>query len=56
MIFPLAGLVIGALLGAWRAGKHGGTNADRVHWALAHGVAFAILGLFAAIVVSRLMV
>ncbi|PIE10436.1 MAG: hypothetical protein CSA72_07950 [Rhodobacterales bacterium] len=55
MLFPLAGLVIGAIFGAWRAGKRGGTGADKVQWAMVHGILFGLIGLFGVIALDRAM-
>ncbi|MGR3591719.1 MAG: hypothetical protein ACU0B9_09895 [Limimaricola soesokkakensis] len=54
MILPLTGLVIGAILGAWRARRHGGGAADMAQWGAAHGVALGVVGLFLLLLVSRL--
>ncbi|MGX9847005.1 hypothetical protein [Limimaricola litoreus] len=54
MILPLTGLAIGALLGAWRARRHGGGAADMAQWGAAHALALGILGLFLLLLLSRL--
>ncbi|WP_334064303.1 hypothetical protein [Limimaricola cinnabarinus] len=54
MILPLTGLLIGALLGAWRAKRHGGGTADMAQWGAAHALALGILGLFLLLLLSRL--
>ncbi|MBQ1203699.1 MAG: hypothetical protein IIX61_07875, partial [Loktanella sp.] len=46
MIYPLSGLLFGAVLGAWRARRHGGKTADMVQWAVAFAIILGILGLF----------
>ena len=53
MILPLAGLLIGAALGAFRARSHGGNGRDMAQWATAMGILGAIVGLFVLILVSR---
>ncbi|GGL74609.1 hypothetical protein [Wenxinia marina] len=55
MILPLAGLVLGALIGALRARAREGRTADLLQWAAVHALIGALLGLFALIFVSRAM-
>lgn len=45
----LAAFILGCLLGWVRAGRRGGTIADRVQFALAHGIPLALLTLAALI-------
>jgi len=56
MIYPLSGLVVGALLGAFRAKRRGGTAKDIAQWAAAFGILFALVGLFVLIFVQRSVV
>jgi hypothetical protein len=56
MIYPLAGLILGAIIGAWRARARGGKPADMVQWALVHGLILGLAGLFAAILLTRAMI
>ena len=51
----LAALVLGAGLGAWRAKKRGGNRLDIAQYAAAHGIAFALLGVFATLILGRLV-
>ncbi|MDO5606468.1 MAG: hypothetical protein Q4G25_15035 [Paracoccus sp. (in: a-proteobacteria)] len=48
-----------AALGFWlgwvRAARAGGNRKDRWQWALAHGLALALVGLFATIFIERAM-
>ena len=53
MILPLGGLVLGALLGAWRARGAGGTRLDLLQWAAVGGILGALIGLFVLIGISR---
>lgn len=53
MIFPLGGLVLGAILGAVRARLRGGKTADMVQWAAVHGMMLGVVGLFVLIFVLR---
>lgn len=55
MIYPLAGLVIGAVTGALRARARGGRTADMVQWAIVHALILGLAGLFAAIILTRWM-
>jgi len=49
----IAALIIGAAIGWWRAGKLGGTRADRLQYGAAHALAFAVLGIFLTILIAR---
>ena len=49
MIGALIGLLAGAALGWERAKRRAGTRADRVQWALAHGIPGAIIGFIVSI-------
>ena len=53
MIFPLIGLLIGALLGAAGARRQGGKQLDLLQWAVVGGIIGGILGLFVLIVIER---
>ena len=53
MILPLAGFVIGALLGAWRARAAGGRRLDLAQWAVVGGIIGALIGLFALVGLAR---
>jgi heme A synthase len=53
MIFPLAGMLFGAIVGAWRAKSRGGNRLDMLQWAAAFATIFALIGLFALIFVER---
>ena len=46
--------IIGFALGWLRAGRVGGNTKDRVQWALAHMLAFLLLGLFATLIIDRM--
>lgn len=48
-------IVLGALLGDLRARRAQGNVKDRLQYAAAHALAFAILGLFATIFIDRAM-
>ncbi len=53
MIYPLAGLLIGILFGAFRAKRRGGKTFDLLQWAAVFGMIFALIGLFAMIYIDR---
>jgi hypothetical protein len=53
MIF-YAAIVIGALVGYVRAARRGGNLFDRLQYAGAHAIFFAIIGLFISIFILRM--
>ncbi|WP_368188162.1 hypothetical protein [Aestuariibius sp. HNIBRBA575] len=53
MIFPLGGLIIGAILGAFQARRKGGKTADMVQWALVGAIILGIIGMFALVLIDR---
>ncbi len=53
MIF-IAAIIAGAIIGWTRAARRGGNRLDRLQYAIAHAIFFAILGLFATIVYYRM--
>lgn len=55
MIYPLAGLVLGASLGAWGARRRGGKRLDLLQWAAAGAIMGSILGLFVLIFLLRVL-
>ncbi|WP_196778350.1 hypothetical protein [Thalassorhabdomicrobium marinisediminis] len=56
MIYPLGGLILGALLGAYRARAQGGKLADILQWAAVFAMIFGVIGLFIAVILTRLAV
>lgn len=54
MPLALAGVLIGAIWGARRARRRGGTRADLIQWALVHALALGVLGLFVALTIYRM--
>ena len=54
MILPLGGLLIGALLGAFRARSKGGKAADLAQWAAVFGMIGGVIGMFALIIITRM--
>lgn len=53
MIYPLGGILIGAVLGAFRARRQGGTGLDMAQWAAVYGILFGLIGLFVLIFIER---
>jgi hypothetical protein len=53
MIYPLGGLLIGAILGAVRAKMKGGTGLDMAQWSAVFAIIFGLIGLFVLIFIER---
>ena len=53
MIYPLAGIVIGAVVGAVRAKMRGGKTLDMLQWAAVFAMIFGLIGLFALVLIER---
>lgn len=53
MIYPLGGLLFGAILGAVRARMRGGKMLDLLQWAASFGLIFGIIGLFLMVFLLR---
>lgn len=53
MIYPLAGLLIGAVTGALCAKMRGGKALDMLQWGAVFAMIFALIGLFALIFIER---
>lgn len=51
----IAAIIIGAALGWRRARQLGGKTSDRVQYAASFAVVFALIGLFATIIVDRMI-
>jgi hypothetical protein len=50
----LAGVVLGAVFGAWRARQRQGNRLDMAQWGAVYAIVFGLLGLFATIALGRL--
>jgi hypothetical protein len=50
----LAGLVLGALVGAGVARRRGGRPLDQAQYAAGYGIAFGILSVFLTIAIARM--
>lgn len=55
MIFPLAGILLGAILGAFQAKRKGGKTMDMLQWGSVLAIVFGLIGLFILIYVDRSM-
>ena len=53
MIYPLSGLVIGAILGAFGAKRRGGKVLDLLQWGAVLAIIGAIIGLFTLVMIER---
>jgi hypothetical protein len=53
MIFPLTGMFLGALVGAYRAKARGGKPFDLLQWGAVFAILFGIIGLFLLIIIDR---
>ena len=53
MIYPLGGLLFGAVLGAFRARQRGGKPADMAQWAAVFAMIFGVIGMFIAVIITR---
>ena len=51
----IAALIAGGAFGAWRARRLDGSGFDIVQYALVHAILFAILGLFATLLIDKLL-
>lgn len=47
--------LIGALIGGSRAKKRQGNRLDIAQYAVVYGIAFAIIGLFATVIIERMI-
>jgi len=53
MIFPLSGMLIGAIIGALRAKSKGGKGKDMLQWGAVFAIIFGLIGLFILIFLQR---
>lgn len=53
MIYPLGGLFLGAVLGAFQAKSRGGSLADMAQWAAVFAMILGVIGLFIAVIMTR---
>jgi len=50
----IAAFLIGAAIGWMRAAKAGGSRADKLQYAVAHGLALTVPGVFLTVALSRM--
>ena len=50
----LAGIIAGAVIGAWRAKQRRGTRLDMAQWGAVYAILFGLAGLILTIVLGRL--
>lgn len=55
MIYPLGGLLIGALLGALTAKRRGGNWADMAQWGAVGAILLGVIGLAILIYLERML-
>lgn len=53
MIYPLAGILLGAIAGGLRAKRKGGKRADIAQWAAVWAIVGGLIGLFALVFIER---
>ena len=53
MIYPLAGLLIGSIVGAVRAKMCGGKVLDMLQWGAVFAMIFGLIGLFTLVFIER---
>lgn len=54
-MFVIAGLVLGAMGGAWQARRRGGRAADIAQYAAVYAILFGLLGLFVTLILDRML-
>ncbi len=53
MFIPLAGVLIGAILGGFRARTKGGKLLDILQWGSVYAMIFGVIGLFVLVFIER---
>lgn len=53
MIYPLIGILLGAIFGAFRAKSRGGKMLDLLQWGAAFALLFGLIGLFVLVFMVR---
>jgi hypothetical protein len=53
MIYPLAGLLIGAIFGGLMAVRKGGKRLDIIQWAAVNGIILGVIGMLILIFIER---
>ncbi|EAQ03416.1 hypothetical protein OB2597_02312 [Pseudooceanicola batsensis HTCC2597] len=52
----IAGVLIGALYGGWRAKSRKGRTADVLQYAVVHAMLFGLIGLFVTLILDRTLI
>lgn len=50
----LGGMLLGIVVGYFRAAKHGGKALDKLQYSAGFGIAFSLLGLFVTVFLNRM--
>lgn len=53
MIFPLGGMILGAIIGVIQAKRKGGKGLDMAQWGAVYAILFGLIGLFVLIFIER---
>ncbi|MDE0851015.1 hypothetical protein [Yoonia sp.] len=53
MIYPLSGIVFGAIIGVFSAKRRGGKALDLLQWGGVMAIIGAIIGMFALVLIER---
>ena len=53
MIFPLLGMLIGAIFGVVMAKRRGGVTLDLVQWGVVNTIIFGVIGMMILVIIER---
>ena len=53
MIFPLSGIIIGAIFGVFRAKRRGGVFLDLLQWGVVNAIIFGVIGMLVLVIIER---
>lgn len=53
MIFPLLGMLIGAIFGVIMAKRRGGVTLDLVQWGVVNAIIFGVIGMLILVIIER---
>ena len=53
MIFPLLGMLIGAVFGVVMAKRRGGVTLDLVQWGVVNTIIFGVIGMLILVIIER---
>jgi len=54
MIFPLMGMLLGAIYGVVRAKRRGGKTFDLIQWGVVNAIIFGVIGMFILVIIERM--